>query len=75
MDLLKRFIRYYRPHRGLFILDMTAAVLSSGLAVLFPAVVFGLYLKRVHPLPAPDWDWAACADYSNAQFRPAVISN
>jgi hypothetical protein len=24
----------------------------TGLAVLFPAVVFGLYLKRVHPLPA-----------------------
>lgn len=51
MDLLKRFIRYYRPHRGLFILDMTAAVLSSGLAVLFPSIT--RHLLSVH-IPSRD---------------------
>lgn len=46
MNLLKRFIRYYRPHRGLFILDMTAAVSSSVLAILFPTITRNLL--RVH---------------------------
>ncbi|MHC5118010.1 MAG: ABC transporter ATP-binding protein [Planctomycetota bacterium] len=36
--MLKRFIKYYRPHRGLFCLTMTAAVAGAGLTVLIPAV-------------------------------------
>jgi len=46
MGLLKRFIRYYRPHRGLFILDMAVAVVSSVLAILFPYITRNLL--RVH---------------------------
>ncbi len=34
--MLKRFIRYYRPHIPLFVLDMAAAVLMAGLSILFP---------------------------------------
>jgi ATP-binding cassette subfamily B protein len=36
--MLKRFIKYYRPHRGLFCLTMTAAVAGAGMTVLIPAV-------------------------------------
>lgn len=34
--MLKRFIKYYRPHRFLFILDMSVAFLASILAVFTP---------------------------------------
>jgi ATP-binding cassette subfamily B protein len=36
--MLKRFIKYYRPHRGLFCLTMAAAIAGAGLTVLIPAV-------------------------------------
>ncbi len=36
--MLKRFIKYYKPHRGLFCLTMAAAVVGAGLTVLIPAV-------------------------------------
>ncbi|MHC4524589.1 MAG: ABC transporter ATP-binding protein [Planctomycetota bacterium] len=45
--MLKRFIKYYRPHRGLFCLTMTAAVIGSGLTVLIPAVTRGLLDKHI----------------------------
>lgn len=35
-DVFKRFVRYYRPHRGLFILDLSVAAGASALAVIFP---------------------------------------
>ena len=40
--MLKRFIKYYRPHRGLFCLTMAAAVVGAALTVLIPAVTRGL---------------------------------
>ncbi|MCD6175053.1 MAG: ABC transporter ATP-binding protein [Planctomycetes bacterium] len=36
--MLKRFIKYYKPHRGLFSLTMAAAVAGAALTVLIPAV-------------------------------------
>lgn len=36
--MLKRFVKYYWPHRGLFCLTMVAAVAGAGLTVLIPAV-------------------------------------
>ena len=36
MGLLRRFFSYYRPHMDLFILDMTVAIISSLLSVVFP---------------------------------------
>ena len=36
MSLLRRFFSYYKPHMGLFVLDMVVAVISSLLSVLFP---------------------------------------
>ncbi|MBN2050182.1 MAG: ABC transporter ATP-binding protein [Spirochaetales bacterium] len=49
--MLKRFTRYYRPHRGLFLLDMAAAILSSVLAVLLPSITRDLLSVRI---PAKD---------------------
>lgn len=34
--MLSEFIKYYRPHKGLFFLDMGAAVLVAALDLLFP---------------------------------------
>jgi ATP-binding cassette subfamily B protein len=38
MNNFRRFFSYYRPYKGLFWLDMSAAVLSSVLVVFFPAL-------------------------------------
>jgi len=46
--MLKRFISYYKPHRGLFILDMGVAVLSAGLSIFFPILTRNL-LKTYVP--------------------------
>lgn len=39
--MLKRFLNYYKPHKGLFILDMSVAVLASVMLIIFP------YLTRM----------------------------
>ncbi|MTI68707.1 MAG: ABC transporter ATP-binding protein [Firmicutes bacterium] len=38
MDLIKRFIPYYRPHKKLFILDMVCAFLMAGIDLVFPVI-------------------------------------
>ncbi|GLK77845.1 multidrug ABC transporter ATP-binding protein [Methylopila jiangsuensis] len=52
MDLLKRFFAYYRPHRGLFLLDFSAAVVSGVLELGFPMAV-KLFVDEL--LPRQDW--------------------
>lgn len=36
--MLKRFISYYRPYKGLFFLDMGVAVFASILSIIFPSL-------------------------------------
>ena len=50
--LLRRFFTYYRPHRRLFALDFSCAVLSGVLELGFPMAV-GLFIDRL--LPGQDW--------------------
>ena len=50
--MLRRFFAYYRPHRKLFILDFSCAVLSGLLELGFPIAV-GLMIDRL--LPDEDW--------------------
>ncbi|MBC9205770.1 ABC transporter ATP-binding protein [Roseomonas aerophila] len=50
--MLKRFFAYYRPHRGLFLLDFGCAVLSGLLELGFPLAVRGFI---DHLLPGQDW--------------------
>jgi ATP-binding cassette subfamily B protein len=50
--MLKRFLDYYRPHRGLFLLDFGCAVLSGLLELGFPMAVRGFV---DHLLPGRDW--------------------
>jgi ATP-binding cassette subfamily B protein len=47
-DLLKRFASYYRPHRGLFALDFTSAVVAGLLELAFPVAVT-LFIDRLLP--------------------------
>ena len=47
-DLLKRFASYYRPHRGLFALDFTSAVVAGLLELAFPVSVT-LFIDRLLP--------------------------
>ena len=51
-QLLRRFFTYYRPHRKLFALDFSCAVLSGVLELGFPMAV-GLFVDRL--LPGQDW--------------------
>ena len=47
-DLLKRFASYYRPHRGLFALDFSSAVVAGLLELAFPVAVT-LFIDRLLP--------------------------
>ncbi|MBR0357348.1 MAG: ABC transporter ATP-binding protein, partial [Clostridia bacterium] len=38
MKKLRRFLSYYAPHRGLFILDLTCALVVAAVDVAFPLV-------------------------------------
>ena len=59
MSILRRFTRYYRPHRRLFIIDFGCAVLSGLLELAFPLAV-RLFVDRL--LPGHDWRLiTACA--------------
>jgi ATP-binding cassette subfamily B protein len=51
-ELIRKFAEYYRPHRGLFALDFTCAVLSGVLELAFPMAV-GVFVDRL--LPGQDW--------------------
>ena len=44
--MLKRFLRYYVPHKWLFILDMSVAFLSAGITLLIPT--FTRNLLKTH---------------------------
>ncbi|OYR16530.1 ABC transporter family protein [Brucella rhizosphaerae] len=46
--MLKRFASYYRPHRGLFILDFSSAVAAGLLELAFPIAVT-LFIDRLLP--------------------------
>jgi len=39
MDKLKAFIRYYKPYKGMFFLDMFCATVLSGIDVFFPVLI------------------------------------
>ncbi len=47
-DLLKRFAAYYRPHRRLFALDFSSAVLAGLMELAFPVAVT-LFIDRLLP--------------------------
>jgi ATP-binding cassette subfamily B protein len=50
--MLKRFFAYYRPHRGLFLLDFGCAIASGLLELGFPMAVRAFV---DHLLPGRDW--------------------
>ncbi|MBW7474101.1 ABC transporter ATP-binding protein/permease [Paenibacillus oenotherae] len=52
--MLRRFFAYYRPYKGLFILDFTCAIFAALLELAFPVAV-----NRVVDdlLPSGKWDW------------------
>ena len=38
MEKLRRFLAYYKPHLGLFILDLSCALVAAAVDVAFPLV-------------------------------------
>ncbi|TCR64127.1 ABC transporter ATP-binding protein [Bosea sp. BK604] len=57
--MLRRFFAYYAPHRGLFVLDFSCAVLSGVLELAFPIAV-KLFIDQL--LPSQNWGLIlACA--------------
>ena len=57
-QLLRRFVGYYRPHRGLFLLDFSCAIVSGLLELGFPLAVRS-FVDRL--LPGQDWGLIALA--------------
>jgi ATP-binding cassette subfamily B protein len=61
MQMLKRFFSYYRPYKGLFLLDFTCAVIAGVLELGFPLAV-NQFVDKL--LPGKDWSlimWACVA--------------
>ncbi len=52
--MLKRFIRYYGPHKKLFFLDMTASLLMSVIAICYPIMT-----NKVLNVYFPERDYSA----------------
>jgi len=50
--MLRRFFAYYRPHRGLFLLDFSCAVISGLLELAFPLAIKA-FVDRL--LPSQNW--------------------
>lgn len=61
MPLIRRFFSYYRPYKGLFILDFTCAVIAGLLELAFPLAVSS-FIDDL--LPSGNWSiivWACLA--------------
>ena len=56
--MIRRFFSYYRPYKGLFILDFTCAVIAALLELSFPLAVNQVVDKL---LPAGNWVWISWA--------------
>ncbi|RYG30343.1 ABC transporter ATP-binding protein, partial [bacterium] len=56
--MFRRFLEYYRPHRRLFVLDFSCAVVSGLLELAFPLAIRTFVDKL---LPSGNWGliWAA----------------
>ncbi len=46
--MLKRFIRYYKPYKGMFTLDMTASLLIAVIGMVYP-VLTNMILRNIVP--------------------------
>ncbi|MGX1787478.1 ABC transporter ATP-binding protein [Bosea sp. NPDC055332] len=58
--MLRRFFAYYRPHRGLFLLDFGCAVISGLLELGFPIAV-KLFVDQL--LPSANWSLILLASF------------
>ncbi|TPW29821.1 ABC transporter ATP-binding protein [Martelella alba] len=58
--MLRRFFSYYRPYRGLFILDFGSAILSGLLELGFP-IAIQIFIDRL--LPSRDWGLVVIAAF------------
>ncbi|GGH36353.1 ABC transporter ATP-binding protein [Paenibacillus segetis] len=56
--MLRRFFAYYRPYRGLFILDFSCAIIAALLELAFPVAV-NQVVDRL--LPSGNWRWIVFA--------------
>ncbi|MCC5465951.1 ABC transporter ATP-binding protein [Pelosinus baikalensis] len=56
--MVRRFFSYYRPYKGLFLLDFSCAVIMSALELVFPLAVAQVVDKL---LPSGNWHWVLLA--------------
>jgi len=70
--MLRRFFAYYRPYKGLFILDFSCAILAALLELAFPVAI-----NRVVDdlLPGGNWKWIlyACLGLLGIYLVSAVL--
>ncbi|VTR62786.1 Uncharacterised protein [Actinobacillus pleuropneumoniae] len=50
--MIRKFFSYYRPYKGLFVLDFTCAVIAGLLELAFPLAV-SKFIDEL--LPSQDW--------------------
>jgi ATP-binding cassette subfamily B protein len=56
--MVRRFFSYYRPYKGLFLLDFSCTVIMSALELVFPLAVAQVVDKL---LPSGNWHWVLLA--------------
>lgn len=56
--MLRRFFEYYRPYKGLFVLDFSCAIIAALLELTFPVAV-NQVIDRL--LPSGNWSWIVFA--------------
>lgn len=56
--MMRRFFAYYRPYKGLFILDFVCAVIAGLLELAFPLAI-STFIDTL--LPSGDWKWIVLA--------------
>ncbi|MGX8702250.1 ABC transporter ATP-binding protein [Caproiciproducens sp.] len=64
MSIFKKFIRYYKPYRGMFYFDMFCALIVSAVDVAFPQILNlltkGLFAREAHTI-LENLPWIAAA--------------
>ena len=73
MEKVRRFLAYYKPHLGLFILDLTCAMVVAAVDVAFPLVTQYI-LRTLLPAMTVDEQYALLASNGMLVKRPLLIT-
>ena len=66
MDMIKRFVRYYKPHKRLFMLDTACSLMVAVCDLFYPMIAKNITNVYVPPIRSSGCCWfgrACCLGY------------